>query len=70
MARGSYRQLHDYVHPELLQLKRQQQLLQQQLQHALEELRVSSSTVEQLHARVIPGHLHRCVIKGSDVCCR
>lgn len=52
MARGSYWQLHNFFHPEVLQLKRQQQLLQQQLQHALEELRGSISTVELLNARV------------------
>jgi hypothetical protein len=70
MARGSYWQLHNFFHPEVLQLKRQQQLLQQQLQHALEELRGSISTVELLNARVITGNLHRRVISGTELCCR
>jgi hypothetical protein len=70
MARGSYRQLHDVIHPELLHLKRQQQSLQLQLQHALEELRGSISSIELLHARVSTYDYHRRVSSGSDIFCR
>ncbi len=70
MARGSYRQLHDFFHPELLQLKRQQMQQQQLLQYALEKLQDSIKIVELLHAKVFAGDRNCLVIKVSDICCR
>jgi hypothetical protein len=54
MARGSYRQLHEVVHPELLHIKRQQQQQQQQLTHVLDALRESNIMIERLSAKVTP----------------
>ena len=56
MARGSYRQLHEVVHPELLHIKRQQQQNQQQLTDVLAALRESNIVIERLTAKVTLSH--------------
>jgi hypothetical protein len=63
LARGSYRQLYDVVHPELLRISRNQQQYQiekeeeqrqqrQLLQQALEALDTSNSEIKSLQAKV------------------
>lgn len=53
MARGSYRQLHEVVHPEMLFFKRQVEQLQQQHTALQDALQDNSFLVQSLQAKIV-----------------